>query len=102
MSSTTTKEGRLALYFEPEIPSQSIKSNLQSQVQQIIAQRGAFRNITEDSLRKEIAQPKVPDTKDGDDDVMESDGEEESDEETVQTRQQKLWKSRDEMLQKLR
>lgn len=86
---------RLSLYFEPPADA---APNLQHQIQQLIRERGALRFITKQTLQAEIDQPKGVDESLGDND---EEGESEAESDTPQTRQETLWKAREEMLQKL-
>lgn len=74
-------------------------SDLSSQIQQIIKQKGTFRSVTEESLQGEIKQAIVNETRsetkdDGPSEHVEDDA-------TVQIRAEKLWQNRGEMIQQL-
>jgi hypothetical protein len=86
----------ISLVIPPEPSSKS--QALESQIQQIIAQKGHFRHVTERSLLAEIHGKDIaPDaTQDG--------PEEESlaeDDETPQKRTERLWERRNQMLERL-
>lgn len=87
----------ISLLIPPEPSSNS--QNLQSQIQQIIAQKGHFRHVTQRSLLAEI-QGKAP-TSDTSQASQDDDPRAEEDE-TPQKRQERLWKRRDEMLERLK
>ena len=83
-------------------PDPSTKAqNLQAQIQQIVSQKGHFRHVTEESLRAEIQDkatnqdPLIPD-------AHLKDTNEDDEDETPQKRQERLWKRREEMLERLR
>lgn len=87
----------ISLLIPPEPSSQS--QNLQSQIQQIITQKGPFRNVTERSLLADI-QGKAPTS----DETLSGHQDDETAEEddSPQKRQERLWKKREEMLERLR
>lgn len=88
----------ISLRFErPQITTPS----LQQQIQQLIKQKGALRHITEQSLRTEIDQSAAKDKIPEYDQQGENDGEDDSDNEKPQARQERVWKAREDMLQKL-
>jgi hypothetical protein len=80
-------------------PEPSAKSpTLEAQVQQIIAQRGAFRHVTESSILAE-EHGKSSDI----DDLVESRDEDEVEEdESAQKREERSWKIKGEMLERLK
>ncbi|KAK5064367.1 hypothetical protein LTR84_000200 [Exophiala bonariae] len=85
------------LLVPPEASSQ--QQNLQAQIQQIVSQKGHFRYVTEQSLRAEKqGQKAVNDPLTTDDPAPEEDVDED---ETPQKRQERLWKRREEMLERL-
>ncbi|KIX93929.1 uncharacterized protein Z520_10266 [Fonsecaea multimorphosa CBS 102226] len=86
----------ISLLIPPE-PS-SRPQNLQTQIQQIIAQKGHFRHVTERSLLAEI-QGKAP-AQDAVQPGQEDDPQPEE-EDSPQRRQERVWKRRDEMLERL-
>ncbi len=86
----------ISLLIPPEAHPTS--EDLQSQIQRVVVQKGHFRHVTERSLLAEI-QGKAP-TADRDTDRV---GEPEADEdESPQKRQERLWKRREEMIERLR
>lgn len=90
----------ISLLVPPESSSQP--QSLQAQIQQIVSQKGHFRHVTEQSLRVEVQGKKSANDRliTGSPPPLE---EEEADEdETPQKRQERLWKRRDEMLERLR
>ncbi|OAP55220.1 hypothetical protein AYL99_10920 [Fonsecaea erecta] len=85
----------ISLLIPPE--SSPRPQNLQTQIQQIIAQKGHFRHVTERSLLAEIqGKAAVPDATQAGEEHG-SQGEEDSPEK----RQERVWKRRDEMLERL-
>lgn len=93
MDRSTGRE--LMLDFEPP---RKAAPDLQAQIEQLITQRGALRHITERSLQAELDQIDGPD---GTAHTQADDDDSESDDESSQARQEKLWKVREEMIQKL-
>ncbi|KIW26576.1 hypothetical protein, variant [Cladophialophora immunda] len=86
----------ISLLIPPE-PS-SKPQNLQTQIQQIIAQKGHFRHVTERSLLAEIqGTGAAPDTIH----AGQKDEPETEEDESPQKRQERVWKRRDEMLDRL-
>ncbi|EXJ96225.1 hypothetical protein A1O1_01351 [Capronia coronata CBS 617.96] len=86
----------ISLLIPPEQDSTS--QDLQVQIQKIVAQKGHFRHVTEQSLLAQI-RGKAPGSKHND---PQGDGQVEPEEdETPQKRQERLWKSREEMLERL-
>lgn len=67
--------------------------SLQDDVQQIVKQKGAFRHVNEETLLAESAKPKDPDDGDGD----RSDHSTDTEPETVQETQKKLFVTRNEL-----
>lgn len=92
MSSTS---GSLLLPLRPPSAKKPSADSLQFQIHQINAQRGSFRNITEDSLREEIEARK------DEDNLEEEEDERDLDVEGRATRLQKVWKSREEMIRQV-
>lgn len=89
----------ISLLVPPETSSQ--QQTLQAQIQQIVSQKGHFRHVTEQSLRSENqGQKAVVDPLATSDLALE--GEEVDEDETPQQRQERLWKRREEMLERLR
>ncbi|KIX06739.1 uncharacterized protein Z518_04715 [Rhinocladiella mackenziei CBS 650.93] len=86
----------ISLLIPPEPTSRS--QDLQTQIQRITAQRGHFRHVTERSLLAEIqgkaSAPDVLDSRREDDAQAEED-------EPPQKRRERLWKCREEMLERL-
>ncbi len=82
------------------IPSEAslTSEDLQSQIQRVVVQKGHFRHVTERSLLAEI-QGKAP-AADRDTDGVDGPGAEED--ESPQKRQERLWKRREEMIERLR
>ena len=72
-------------------PSSKNNANLPSLIERINLERGGFQNITEESLRQEIADAEL-ENEDGDDDASSDEDEEEPD------RMKELMTSRDEIL----
>ena len=72
------------------------KNALQARIAQINKQKGAFRDVTEQSLLQEINNA----ISSGQDTVMTDDGEDGMDQ-SPQDRQTMLWKGREEMLKQL-
>lgn len=89
----------ISLLVPPELSSK--QQNLQAQIQQIVSQKGHFRHVTEQSLRVEILGKK-PANNPLTADAPASEQADEADDETLQKRQERLWKRRDEMLERLR
>ena len=81
----------------PPVPS-SATSNLQTQIQQVIAQKGHFYKVTEESLRSEI-QGKAPSQNAL---VSFEQSEDSQADETPQKRQERLWKKREQMIEQLK
>jgi hypothetical protein len=90
----------ISLLVPPESSSQ--QQSLQAQIQQIVSQKGHFRHVTEQSLRAEIQGKKSAHDPliTGSPPTLEQ--EEPDEDETPQKRQERLWKRRDEMLERLR
>lgn len=89
----------ISLLVPPDSSSQ--QQNLQAQIQQIISQKGHFRHVTEQSLRIESHSQKSandPSTTDN----PASEEEDTDGDDSPQKRQERLWKRRDEMLERLR
>jgi len=81
-------------------PAEAPKTpDLRSQIQQILAERGVFRRVTEESLRDEIngSHTIAAETSSVDHGHQHTD----EDEESAQQRQEKLWKQRQEMMEQL-
>jgi len=72
-------------------PSSKTNANLPSLIERINLERGGFQNITEESLRQEIAEAEL-DNEDGDENGSSDDEEEEPD------RMKELMTSREEIL----
>lgn len=85
----------VSLSIPHELNASRKKEDLQSQVQQLVLQKGAFRNVTETSLVADIQRPGVE--ADGNEDEAEQD--EESAADTVQATREKLNQMRIEYLQ---
>ncbi|KEF63194.1 uncharacterized protein A1O9_01171 [Exophiala aquamarina CBS 119918] len=88
----------ISLLVPSELSSQ--QQNLQAQIQQIVSQKGHFRHVTEQSLRIDIQGKKSandPLTAD----APASAQDDKDDDETPQKHQERLWKRRDEMLERL-
>jgi hypothetical protein len=87
----------ISLVIPPEPSAKS--QTLGSQVQQIIAQRGAFRHVTESSILAEehIKSSYVDDVFAGQDEV-----EIEEDDESAQQREERSWKVKGKMLEQLK
>ncbi|KAK5223180.1 RNA polymerase II mediator complex subunit [Exophiala xenobiotica] len=81
------------------IPSEAslTSEDLQSQIQRIVVQKGHFRHVTERSLLADI-QGKAP-TADRDSDRV--DEPESEEDESPQKRQERVWKRREEMIERL-
>lgn len=86
----------VSLLIPPQSPLRS--QDLQTQIQQIVSQKGQFRHVTKQSLRaesqnkatlNEAIQTRHEEERDADED------------DTPQKRQERLWKRRDEMLERL-
>jgi len=89
----------ISLLVPPELSSQ--QQILQAQIQQIVTQKGHFRHLTEQSLRVENQGKKSahdPLTTD----APTSEQENADEDEAPQKRQERLWKRREEMLEKLK
>lgn len=86
----------LSLLVPPEPSSKS--PDLQLQIQRIVAQRGHFRHVTERSLHAE-SQGKFSDLNTGADGIDEAQSDED---EPLLKRQERLWKRREEMIERLR
>ena len=86
----------VSLLIPSEAPQTS--EDLQSQIQRVVVQKGHFRHVTERSLLAEI-QGKAP-TADKDTDRVDEPGAEED--ESPQKRQERVWKRREEMIERLR
>ncbi|KIW71787.1 hypothetical protein PV04_00023 [Phialophora macrospora] len=86
----------ISLVIPPEPSSKS--QALESQIQQIIAQKGHFRHVTERSLLAEIHGKDVAAdaTQDGPEEEIPAD-----DDETPQKRTERLWERRNQMLERL-
>jgi hypothetical protein len=82
------------------IPSEAslTSEDLQSQIQRVVVQKGHFRHVTERSLLADI-QGKAP-TADRDSDRV--DEPESEEDESPQKRQERVWKRREEMIERLR
>lgn len=83
------------------IPSQQHESSedLQSQIQRVVVQKGHFRHVTERSLLAE-GLGKAP--LDSDKKASHEDDTQIDDDEPQQKRQERLWKRREEMIERLR
>lgn len=90
----------ISLLVPPESSSQ--QQSLQAQIQQIVAQRGHFRHVTEQSLRVDIQSKKSANDPLTTSSPPTLEQEEADEDETPQKRQEHLWKRRDEMLERLR
>ena len=87
----------ISLLVPPE-PS-SRPQNLQTRIQQVIAQRGHFRHVTERSLLAEIqGKASAPDAVQADQEGKSQPEEEDS----PQRLKERVWKRRDEMLERLK
>jgi len=82
------------------VPSESSSrsEDLQSQIRRVIAQKGHFRHVTEEALRAGI-HGKAPTTVKGAILEIEAQGDEDN---TPQKRQERLWKRREEKIERLR
>lgn len=81
----------------PPLPS-STPPTLQKQIQQVIAQKGHFHKVTEQSLRTEIegqTEAKLASNSLQKDDQAPED-------ESPQARQERIWKSREQMIGQLK
>ena len=85
-----------SLVIPPEPSSKS--QNLESQIQQIIAQKGPFRHVTESSLLADINgnSSAIKATQLSDEDAAPAD-----EDETPQKRTERLWERRIQMLERL-
>ncbi len=84
----------------PQKPSPR-SHDLPAHIQKIVAQKGHFRHVTEQSLRAEI-QGKTPATSSQAQDSLTSEAGPPDDEELPQKRQERLWKRREEMIERLK
>ncbi|KAH0842675.1 Mediator of RNA polymerase II transcription subunit 17 [Fonsecaea pedrosoi] len=85
----------ISLLIPPE-PS-SKPHDLQAQIQQIIAQKGHFRHVTQSSLLAEIqGEATAPDAV-----QVDREDEPQAEDDTPQKRQERVWKRRDEMLERI-
>ena len=81
----------------PSGPSSKIQS-LESQIQQIISQKGHFRHVTERSLFAEIhGKASAPDTNQ----VGQEEEPQADEDDTPQKRTERLWERRNKMLERL-
>ncbi|KAK4939125.1 RNA polymerase II mediator complex subunit [Elasticomyces elasticus] len=85
----------ITVVVPPEPSSRS--EDLQSQILRVIAQKGHFRNVTEEGLRAEI-HGKAPTVVKGAIPENEAQG---GEDDTPQKRQERLWKRREEMIERL-
>jgi precorrin-6x reductase len=87
----------ISLLIPADSPPQA--EDLQAKVQKIVAQKGHFRHVTEQSLLAQIhgkaVAPEEENRRVGESGQADED-------ETPQKRQERLWKSREEMLERLR
>jgi len=85
----------VVLTIPHELNASRKKDNLQSQVQQLVLQKGPFRNVTESSLLDDIQRhaTEVEDREEGSDDNLDSATE------TVQATREKLFQIRAEYVQ---
>lgn len=92
MSSTS---GSLLIPLRAPAAKKRQTDALKFQIEQVNAQRGSFRNITEQSLEQEVQLHK-------DSDEGDAEGEEDdSDDEERETRLQKVWRTREEMIRQV-
>jgi len=90
------QEASLMLPLRPQRPKSSKKDNLPIRIAQINAQRGSFRNITEQSLQEEIKTQKAKGKEEKED---EGKSEENVNEVDATERQELLYKKRAEIIQ---
>lgn len=84
----------LVIPTEPSTRSE----DLQSQIRRVIAQKGHFRHVTEESLLAEIHGKAPTVAKEATRDVEAQTDQDD----TPQKRQERLWKRREEMIERLR